>query len=90
MEEFEGKWKLEAEISGYSRKFVEFCASKTLPEECKNVEEKISDGSFSRFTFDTMLAWEIPSSENEESRMVNSLSSYISGYHEKGLIEPVS
>lgn len=79
MEEFEEKWKLEAEISGYSRKFVEFCASKTLPEECKNVEEKISDGSFSRFTFDTMLAWEIPSSENEESRMVNSLSSYISG-----------
>ncbi|KAJ9131874.1 hypothetical protein P3X46_034779 [Hevea brasiliensis] len=71
VEEFEAGWqsKPESETSGYSRKFVEFCASKALHEECKYIEEKITDGSFSRFTFDTMLAWEMPSSRDEESRM---------------------
>ncbi|XP_025014310.2 uncharacterized protein LOC8282370 isoform X2 [Ricinus communis] len=67
VEEYEAEWK--PEISGYSKKFVEFCCSKVIREECKYIEEKISDGSFSRFTFDAMRAWEMPSSQDEESRM---------------------
>ncbi|XP_050235483.1 uncharacterized protein LOC126684987 [Mercurialis annua] len=67
VEEFEAEWK--AEVGGYSKKLVEYCSSKAINEECKYIEEKISDGSFSRFTFDAMLAWEMPSSQDEESRM---------------------
>lgn len=37
---------------------------------CRNLEEGIGNGSFSRFSFDMMLAWETPSSEDEESREV--------------------
>lgn len=74
-EEFESEWKkLPPETSGdgysYSRKFVEFCSAKALAVVCQNIQEKISDGSFSRFTFDMMLAWEAPSSADEEASMV--------------------
>ncbi|XP_022154463.1 uncharacterized protein LOC111021735 [Momordica charantia] len=67
VEEFEISWKPETGIS-YSRKFVEFCSAKALPNMCQKFEEDISTGSFSRFSFDMMLAWEMPSSEDEQSR----------------------
>ncbi|XP_010243740.1 PREDICTED: uncharacterized protein LOC104587722 isoform X2 [Nelumbo nucifera] len=65
VEDFEAGWK--AEGHGYSRKLVEFCSSKALSNICCNIEDKIADGSFSRITFDMMLAWERPSLEDEES-----------------------
>ncbi|KVI00049.1 Protein of unknown function DUF639 [Cynara cardunculus var. scolymus] len=65
VEEFENRWK--ADTGGYSRKLVEYCASKVLNEICRNLEEAIMEGTFNRFTFDMMLAWETPSSADEES-----------------------
>ncbi|KAI9186878.1 hypothetical protein LWI28_021806 [Acer negundo] len=65
VEEFEAEWK--PEIGGYSRKFVEYCSTKALTDMCRNIEEKMSDGSFSRITFDVMVAWEMPSCEHEEA-----------------------
>ncbi|KAL3755009.1 hypothetical protein ACJRO7_002135 [Eucalyptus globulus] len=64
VEEFEAEWKPDS--VSYSRKFVEFCSSKALLDLCPSIGEKISDGSFSRLTFDMMLAWEMPSSADEE------------------------
>ncbi|XP_056688788.1 uncharacterized protein [Spinacia oleracea] len=65
LEEFKEAWK--PEMGEYSRKLVEFCSSKALRQgpAC----ESISDSSFSRFTFDMMLAWQMPSSADEESYM---------------------
>ena len=52
----------------YARKFIEFCSAKGVNELSQNnIEEKIADGIFSRFTFDMMLAWEVPDSAKEES-----------------------
>ncbi|KAL5770264.1 hypothetical protein ACOSP7_014418 [Xanthoceras sorbifolium] len=65
VEEFEAEWK--PEIGGYSRKFVEYCSAKALTDMCQNIEEKISDGLFSRISFDMMVAWEMPSFEDEEA-----------------------
>ncbi|KAK1581722.1 hypothetical protein Q3G72_008439 [Acer saccharum] len=65
VEEFEAEWK--PEIGGYSRKFVEYCSTKALIDMCRNIEEKMSDGSFSRVTFDMMVAWEMLSCEYEEA-----------------------
>lgn len=66
MEEFEAIWKLEN--GDYSRKLVEYCSSKALNDMCSNIKELISDGNFSRLSFDMMLAWEKPCfTENEES-----------------------
>ncbi|KAJ4834950.1 hypothetical protein Tsubulata_021476 [Turnera subulata] len=67
VEEFEQGWKTES--GDYSRRLVEFCSAKALIEECPYIQEKINDGSFSRLTFDMMLAWEMPTSQDEESRM---------------------
>nr|POF09338.1 hypothetical protein CFP56_12831 [Quercus suber] len=67
VEVFEAGWN--PETNGYSRKFVEFCSAKALTYMCQNIEENISNGSFSRFTFDVMLAWEMPSSTDEEACM---------------------
>ncbi|KAM2565158.1 hypothetical protein TB1_007820 [Malus domestica] len=55
--------------NSYGRKFVEFCSAKVMQscDMCKTIEEKIANGSFSRFTFDMMLAWEMPTSADEES-----------------------
>ncbi|GAV91622.1 DUF639 domain-containing protein [Cephalotus follicularis] len=64
-EEFEAQWS--PKTGDYSRKFVEYCCSKAIVDMCQSIEEKIRDGSFSRFTFDMMLAWEMPSSADEES-----------------------
>ncbi|KAI3743366.1 hypothetical protein L1987_61073 [Smallanthus sonchifolius] len=68
VKEFEIEWK--ADLEGYSRKLVEYCACKVLNEMCRKLEEVITDGSFSRLTFDMMLAWETPSSVHEESQTV--------------------
>ncbi|GAY39985.1 hypothetical protein CUMW_048570 [Citrus unshiu] len=65
VEGFEAEWK--PEIGQYSKKFVEYCSVKALTNMCQSIEEKISDGSFSRLTFDMMLAWEMPSAADEES-----------------------
>ncbi|XP_070016661.1 uncharacterized protein [Nicotiana sylvestris] len=62
--EFEAGW--EPKMEGYSRKLVEFCCSKALTDICSKLEETLVDGSFSRITFDMMLAWETPSSADEE------------------------
>ncbi|KAL7618441.1 hypothetical protein Lser_V15G02176 [Lactuca serriola] len=63
--EFESVWK--PDMGGYSRKLMEYCAAKVLNEMCRNLEEAITEGTFNRFTFDMMLAWETPSSSHEES-----------------------
>ncbi|KAL3507136.1 hypothetical protein ACH5RR_032518 [Cinchona calisaya] len=65
IKEFELEW--EPTLDGYSRKLVEYCCSKALKNLCSNMHEKVSDGFFSRFTFDMMLAWEMPNSADEES-----------------------
>ncbi|KAL6560150.1 hypothetical protein OROHE_006388 [Orobanche hederae] len=69
VEEFEREW--EPRMGGYSKKLVEFCCSRALTVVCGSIDETISNGSFSRFTFDMMLAWEMPSSSDEESRNTN-------------------
>lgn len=74
VEEFEAGWK--PELGDYSRKLVEFCSSKALFKLCQNIEERICNGSYSRFTYDMMLAWEKPSAiDDEESQTVSVLTS---------------
>ena len=69
MEEFEVGWN--PDVGNYCKKLVEFCSGKALCEMCQdNIEEKINDGSFSRLTYDMMLAWERPSNYDEEDRAV--------------------
>ncbi|KAG6434092.1 hypothetical protein SASPL_105714 [Salvia splendens] len=67
VEEFERGWK--PQLDGYSKKLVEFCCSIALALMCGcgTIDETISDGLFSPLTFDMMLAWEMPSSSDEES-----------------------
>ncbi|XVE62513.1 hypothetical protein DITRI_Ditri06bG0123700 [Diplodiscus trichospermus] len=66
VEEFEAGWK--PEVGDYSRKLVEFCSSKALIKLCQNIEERICNQSYSRFTYDMMVAWEKPSAADEESQ----------------------
>ncbi|CAA6653777.1 unnamed protein product [Spirodela intermedia] len=54
-------------VEGYSRKLVEFCSSRVLGSLCRDGGEKVADPSFSRLTFDMMLAWERPGCNHEES-----------------------
>lgn len=69
VEEFEVVWR--PENGNYARKLVEYCSGKALNQKaCPKLEEKIDDGSFSRFTFDMMLAWEKPNSADVEFRQV--------------------
>ncbi|WMV22816.1 hypothetical protein MTR67_016201 [Solanum verrucosum] len=63
--EFEVGW--DPNMEGYSRKLVEFCCSKALTDMCNKLQEMIDNGDFIRFMFDMMLAWEIPSSTEEET-----------------------
>ncbi|XAR64865.1 hypothetical protein NMG60_11008747 [Bertholletia excelsa] len=65
VEEFEGRysWEAERETGDYSRRLVEMCCSKALNAICPKIQDMINDGSFSRFTFDMMLAWQTPSSD---------------------------
>ncbi|KAK5813761.1 hypothetical protein PVK06_029212 [Gossypium arboreum] len=75
VEEFEAGWN--PEVGDYSRKLMEFCSSKALINLCQNIEERLNNGSYSRFTYDMMLAWENPSgallekpqAENEDSKI---------------------
>lgn len=55
-------------MENYSRELIEFCVCKAVSVVCTNIEEEISNGSFSRLTFDMMLAWETPSSADEEEQ----------------------
>lgn len=71
VQEFEKGW--DSQMEGYSKKLVEFCCTKALALLCGSIDETISDGSFSRFTFDMMLAWEMPSSADEENNSVRNL-----------------
>ncbi|KAD0858371.1 hypothetical protein E3N88_43612 [Mikania micrantha] len=66
VEEFEGGWKGERK-GEYWKKLVAYCSSKTLYEMCKDVEQTIREGTFSKLTFDMMLAWESPTSADERS-----------------------
>ncbi|XP_059645924.1 uncharacterized protein LOC132289214 [Cornus florida] len=65
VEEFERERK--PKNGEYSRKLVDYCCAKALNDMCCSINETIDDGSFSRFTFDMMLAWETPSSDDEHS-----------------------
>ncbi|KAL8147461.1 uncharacterized protein LOC141707872 [Apium graveolens] len=65
VEEFESTWT--PENGDYSRKLVEYWFSRALNDMCcTNIQEQISDGSFSRFSFDMMLAWEKPGSTDDQ------------------------
>ena len=61
---------LKPEVDNYSRKLVEFCSTRVVENICGNIGETINDGSLSRLTFDMMLAWETPSSADEQSYSV--------------------
>ncbi|GMI94261.1 hypothetical protein like AT2G21720 [Hibiscus trionum] len=63
VEEFEAGWN--TDVGDYSRKFIEFCCSKAIVKLCQNIEERLNNGSFSRFTYDMMLAWENPSASQD-------------------------
>ncbi|CAF2049903.1 unnamed protein product [Brassica napus] len=65
VEEFECQWKPGAGGT-YSRKFVEYCNSKAMSRVCQNIPERIKDGSFTRLTFDMMLAWQQPDVNDNE------------------------
>jgi hypothetical protein len=69
IKEFEAGY--EPVLGEYSRKLVEYCSSKALMNLCTNIHEKVTDGSFSRFTFDMMLAWQTPDSTDEELKSVS-------------------
>ena len=43
-----------------SRKLIEFFCSRALDTICRGGKEKLSASSFSRLTFDMMVAWERP------------------------------
>ncbi|CAN6313991.1 unnamed protein product [Urochloa humidicola] len=59
-----------AAVDNYSRKLVEFCSLQALQIiTSHDIGEKISDGSLSRFTFDMMLAWETPTSSDQQITM---------------------
>ncbi|GMI65047.1 hypothetical protein like AT2G21720 [Hibiscus trionum] len=66
VKEFEAKW--EPEAGDYAKKLVEFCSSKALINLCQNIKEKISNGSYSRLTYDMMLAWEKPRAADEQTQ----------------------
>ncbi|AEC07214.1 ArgH (DUF639) [Arabidopsis thaliana] len=67
VKEFECQWKPGSTGGTYSKKFVEFCNSKVTSRVCENILERIKDGSFTRLTFDMMLAWQQPDADDNES-----------------------
>ncbi|CAH1452232.1 unnamed protein product [Lactuca virosa] len=67
VKDFDGKWK--GEKKQYSRKLVEYCSSKALYEICKDMEQTIREGTFSRLSFDMMLAWEKPTCADEQAQV---------------------
>lgn len=69
VEEFEIERK--PDVNNYSRKLVEFCSAKAVADMFSKMEEQIGDGAVSRFTFDMMLAWQMPSFSDEQSSSVS-------------------
>lgn len=60
-----------AAVDSYSRRLVEFCSLQALQIiTSHDLGDKISDGSFSRITFDMMLAWETPTPSDQQITMV--------------------
>ncbi|WVZ08823.1 hypothetical protein V8G54_022169 [Vigna mungo] len=53
-------------MGDYCKNLIEFCSGKAVNGMCHNIKENIYDGSFSRLTYDMMLAWERPSYFDEE------------------------
>ncbi|CAH2061575.1 unnamed protein product, partial [Thlaspi arvense] len=73
VEEFECQWKPGAQGT-YSKKFVEFCNTKVMSRVCQNIPERIKDSSFTRLTFDMMLAWQQPdANDNDQSHHLESV-----------------
>lgn len=66
MEDFEQGWNPDA--GNYCKNLVEFCSGKALSEMCCSIEEEINNGSFSRLTYDMMLAWERPSYYDDDDQ----------------------
>ncbi|GJM93745.1 hypothetical protein PR202_ga10330 [Eleusine coracana subsp. coracana] len=59
-----------AAVDSYPRRLVEFCSLQSLQIiTSRDLGDKISDGSFSRFTFDMMLAWETPTPSDQQITM---------------------
>uniref|UniRef100_J3LK64 GRAM domain-containing protein n=1 Tax=Oryza brachyantha TaxID=4533 RepID=J3LK64_ORYBR len=59
-----------AAVDNYSRRLVEFCSLQALQIITSvDIGDKIHDGSFSRFTFDMMLAWETPTPSDQQVTM---------------------
>ncbi|GJN09038.1 hypothetical protein PR202_ga27005 [Eleusine coracana subsp. coracana] len=59
-----------AAVDNYSRRLVEFCSLQALQIiTSRDLGDKISDGSISRFTFDMMLAWETPTPSDQQITM---------------------
>ncbi|RDX64544.1 hypothetical protein CR513_56886 [Mucuna pruriens] len=71
VEDFEGGY-WNPDMGNYCKKLVEFCSEKAMSEMCPIIEGIINDGSFSRLTYDMMLAWERPSYYDEESAEIAS------------------
>ncbi|KAI4386629.1 hypothetical protein MLD38_004546 [Melastoma candidum] len=71
IEEFEDEWK--PDTLGYSRRFVEFCCSKVVRYMCSEIGECLGEETFSRFTFDMMLAWENPEQADKDSSAEESI-----------------
>ena len=60
-----------AVVDNYSRRLVEFCSHQALQIiTSHDLGGKISDGSFSQFTFNMMLAWETPTPSDQQITMV--------------------
>lgn len=67
MGDFEQGWNPDG--GNYCKDLVEFCSGKAVSEMCRNIEEEINNGSFSRLTYDMMLAWERPSYFDDDQCM---------------------
>lgn len=68
MEDFEQGWTPDA--GNYCKNLVEFGSGKALTQMCRNIEEEINNGSFSRLSYDIMLAWERPTYYDDDEHMV--------------------
>jgi hypothetical protein len=60
-----------AALDNYSRRLVEYCSLQALQSlTSPHLGDTIHEGSFSRFTFDMMLAWETPTPSDQQTTMV--------------------
>ncbi|AES80902.2 DUF639 family protein [Medicago truncatula] len=67
VEDFEQGWTPDA--GNYCKNLVEFGSGKALTQMCRNIEEEINNGSFSRLSYDIMLAWERPTYYDDDEHM---------------------